>query len=461
MALTVFPSAEQYQAAQYDGMNAADLVAALAATNVEESGGVLAFDSFQQYVGLRRSGHRSYVPTGHWVVWLAADHAYVVAVVSPAEFADQWQGICDCTGLAAQVDALDDRVDDLETAVVDLGADKVDVAGDTMTGELVMGATSPNLRVGEALMSVMSTGLLHGGELNINADPTKLDITAGVGYVVDYVTTPAAPTLVRVAFPAQIGITPTGPQVVTWWLMTSAGALVQQATAPTYVQRRTHLVLGVTATFAGVVTIDQSIPGWYASQPGAQLTDLMEALGPFRIQGSAGGGGLVISPNGVNRQINCTDGALFARYFNLYSGPTLTNNPSVSQLVAQTPCTFRYASAVAAVGGLTTLVDVANYDPNGLGVITPIGGGANSTTIHRVYAFASNTASGQLALQYGQNVYGSLAAATAAIGSGVFKQNPSFSNGALIGFIAAIRTATDLSDPLQATFTRAGLFASA
>jgi len=89
-----------------------------------------------------------------------------------------------------------------------------------------------------------------------------------------------------------------------------------------------------------------------------------------------------------------------------------------------------------------------------------VGGGANTSTIQRVYVFATNLPSNQLIVQYGQQTYGSLSAAIAAIGAGTFLPNPTTVNGALIGYIAVTRTATNLTDPTQAAFVNAGKFAT-
>jgi hypothetical protein len=94
------------------------------------------------------------------------------------------------------------------------------------------------------------------------------------------------------------------------------------------------------------------------------------------------------------------------------------------------------------------------------GVVTPVGGGVNSATIQRVYLFATSLTANQLVVQYGQVTYGSLANAVAAIASGVFVPNPVTADGTLIGYIAVIRTATNLTDPTQAAFVNAGKFAT-
>lgn len=302
----------------------------------------------------------------------------------------------------------------------------------------------------------LSTGIASGGELSVNAgNPAAIDISAVDGYIVDYLAgTQAQPVITRVKTADQtVALDAAGlARTVTWWLMNSTGTVIQQASKPTNSQRRTHLVLGVTAQDSGIIFVEQTLPT-ILPQPANQLADLMDGLGPFVISGNT------VTANGANLMIDQSAGTLFSRAFNHFFGPTLTNDPHVNTTQAQSPAQFRYITQSASVfGPLIATVDVANYD--NAGVITPIGGGSNSSTVHHLWLFATNTAAAQLAFQYGQTVYGSLSAAVDAIGAGTFVINPLIpSNGALIAHIAATRTATDLSNPAQAVIVTASKFA--
>lgn len=346
----------------------------------------------------------------------------------------------------------------------------VRTTGDTMTGDLVLSGTGTDLTVGgavninyggfssvnaaELLATMTSSGVISGGEFTPNADPTKLDISAMIGYIVDYNSsapiTGTNPMFTRISLPAQVGLVLTGPpsQTTTWWLVNSAGTIIQQATNPTPAQRRTHIVLGATAQFGGVIFIDQTLPV-IPSQLGNQLADLMDKLGPFTTSGN------VISANGANLSINKTAGEMFARAFSQI--PTYLD-PHTAQLAAQTPVTARRATALAVLPTLETLIDVGNYDPNGLGVVSPVPGGANVATNFRVWGFASNGVTDQVAVQYGQSTHSTLSAAAAAVHAGTYIPNSLFIDGALLGWLSVIHTATDLSDTNQAIFTAAGPF---
>lgn len=303
----------------------------------------------------------------------------------------------------------------------------------------------------------LSTGIASGGEINVNAvNPLAIDISATDGWIVDYTAgTQAKPGITRIKTAAQTVALDAAAllRTLTWWLYDSTGAVVQQPNRPSNAQGRTHLVLGVTALVGGAIVTDQTLP-LILPQVGNQLSDLMDSLGPFVITGN------IITPNGVNLKLNASTGPFFARAWNHFAGPLLTNDPHVSQTIAQSPAQWRYGTqSTTAFGAPVSDVDVANYDVGG--VITPLGGGANTSSIHRLWLFAANTPAEQMTMQYGQTAYSSLSAAVNAIGSGAYVTNPAFlTNGALVAYIVATRTATNLSDPTQGMIVTAPKFST-
>lgn len=303
----------------------------------------------------------------------------------------------------------------------------------------------------------LSTGIASGGRISANVgNPQAIDIAALDGYIVDYLADDqSAPTITRVKTTDQTVALDAGSlsRTVTWWLIDAGANVIQQGTTPTPVQRRTHLVLGVTTQIAGVVVVVQPAPVGLA-QPVNQFADLTDSLGPFSISGN------MITPNGANLSINMGAGQMFHRAFDHYMSGVRTNDPHIITTVAETPAQFRYITASGTTfGALINTVDVANYD--NAGVITPIGGGANTSSIHRLWLFGTGTATTQLAFQYGQSTHSSLSAAVNAIGQSGYVVNPLIvGNGALLAYVVATRTATDLSDPAQAVIVAAGKFAA-
>lgn len=299
--------------------------------------------------------------------------------------------------------------------------------------------------------SDLSSGTASGGELNI-ATPTSVEIRAVVGYVVDNTSLDqVAPTKIKVDEPTQVVALDAGAlaRSITFWLMDSTGAVIQQATPPTPEQRRTHLELGVSFFDTGLVSLVevQTLPV-ILPQAANQFVDLLDTLGPFSVSGN------LLTPNGVNLSFNKASGVLFSRASNHFVSGVLTDNPHISPSPAQTPATFRriLRTASTPTPPPVTTVDPTMFD--NAGVLTPVGGGTNTSTIQRVWAFATNVTSAQLAVQYGQQTFASLSAAVAAIDTAVYVPAPIASSGSLIGYICMTRVATNLSDPTQAVFVQ-------
>lgn len=353
---------------------------------------------------------------------------------------------------AANQQYVDQQADAAQAAAeATAAAESVSITGDTMTGPLTLDGDPGSALVAAPKQYVdntinaellaqlgLSTGILEGGELNVNAgDDTMVDIGDTYGVIVDYVTTPAAPTVTKVTYAADTVTITDLVEPITWLLIDSAGTIVQQTTRPTNTQRRTHLVLGGVLVAGGGIIQDQSLPN-YPPQMLNQLYDLMDALGPFNVSGN------LLSPAGANLQLAKTVGTVFNRGFNHFAGATLTADPHISSLPAQNPVTMRYvtqtpASPVATV----TVVDPTMYDVGG--VITAVPGGSGVSTIQRVYITPLNSTAQQVVVQYGQTAYASLDLAIAAIGGQTFVKNPNLADATLLGYVVAKKSATNLS----------------
>lgn len=347
----------------------------------------------------------------------------------------------------AEIAAIQADVAALETDMTAVEGDITVVEGDVLTLQT---------DVLDLERVALSSGIVAGGDISVNGDsPSAIDISPFIGYITDFTTDPFNPSITRIDFPGVVGLEMDAgslARTVTSWLMDENQVITQVPSPTTNEQRRTHIRIGLTAQVGGVITIDQTLP-IIMQQPANQLSDLMVSLGPFNISGN------VITPNGVNLMVNQSAGKIFSQAFNHFVGPVQTNDPHVSTTQAQTPAQYRYTTSTSTTFGvLRNTIDVANYAPGG--IITPIGGGAGTSAIHRVYLFPANNVVDQLVIQYGGNTYTSLANAVAAIGAGTFTPNPMLSDSALIAYVVATRTATDLSNPTQATFVSAGKFAT-
>lgn len=298
----------------------------------------------------------------------------------------------------------------------------------------------------------LSTGIASGGDISPSATLASIDITPLIGYVVSFTTDGSAPTIVKVDSPQRTEtlVGPSLTRVLTWWLMDSAGVVSQQATRPTNTQRRTHLILGLTAWDGSTnIVFDQTLPVTLP-QPINQLVDLMAALGPFNIVGN----NLSVIPGTL--QLNKTEGSVFSHSFNYVPNYL---DPHVTFLPAQAPMQFMYNTQLAfSDGPVVATVDPANYDVGG--VVTPVPS-STDFTIQRVWGFPLNNILQQIRIQYGQNFYPDMQSAENAVGNTTFIPNPEGDPfGALLAHLVVRADATDLSDPTQAALFRASKFAT-
>lgn len=298
------------------------------------------------------------------------------------------------------------------------------------------------VNTGEALSTALSTGVIYGGVMTVNADPSKVDITAILGYIVDYETDPTNPTLIRIQLPAQIGVSMDAgslARLTTYWMIDDTGTLIQSGTSPTRADRRSNLIIGFTAQNAGAIFAIASVSD-HTPQLMPQFMDLARSLGAFLVNGCT------LSPN-VGLTFERASGAVFALDGNQNVNPA---DPHVVSVVANDPVSFRYATRASVIlGPLSTTVDPSHYDV--ADVVTPIPGSNNQATIQRVFYFpiSNNTA-----IQYGQNLYNTLDAAIAAIPTAAFVANPLLtdenSQGILLGAIVLTKGCTNLSDTTTA-----------
>ena len=324
------------------------------------------------------------------------------------------------------------------------------VNGVTVTGTPTAGtqltATSSTTASWQAGVA-RSTGVLSGALVTLNS-PTSIHISAGKAQIVDYQTTPGSPTVNLVTIADQV-VNLNGTEIarsINWWVADAAGVITSLPAQPTADQRREMVQLGITAENGGSIVVVDTAP-LYVADIGAQLYDLIFALGTFVSSGSS------ISSNGVNLSLNLSAGTLFVGGRNYKND---TANPHNITVPAETPITFRHILRTGSGLSTATTVDVTNYDS--AGVLTAVGGGANSSTVMRVYLFGTGQVANQVIIQYGDTVFSTLAAASASIGSAPFPQNPSLASGALLGWLCVSKSCTSLQDSSTAVFIPANRF---
>lgn len=325
----------------------------------------------------------------------------------------------------------------------------VAVSGSPAQGQLVI-ASSPTAAAWGSQPYTSATGVIQGAVMTQNSS-NSIAISAGLGYVVDYVTNPIVPTITPVTISSQVitlGASQT-TQVVNWWVVNSAGVVSSLPNPPTPVQRRQMIQLGVTwsalSTGALIAVISAPIT---TNQPNTNLYGLAYALGTISLSGNA------LTPNGANLSLNKSSGLLHAFAFNYATGGA-NNNNLVNSPAETAGNLYTVSQLTNSQSAVRTTIDPTKWD-NG-GVLTTISGA--TSTLQRIWALPTGTAGNQLIVQYGQATYSNVANASNAIGHEAFVPCPDLQQtAALIGYLAVAANATALNGA-SAIFTPAAKFA--
>ena len=294
----------------------------------------------------------------------------------------------------------------------------------------------------------MGTGLVTGGVMSINADPTKFDITAGSGYIVDNHTDPAVPVVTKVTWGAFTA-------VVAPWLATdlvqniainAAGAVVQQLAAFTIAETRDYIIIGRLAGNLSAITFATTAPR-VLFNVALDADDLAASLGQVNI-----GGGNVFSANGANLNVNKSSGEVYRTGANYSADRKSPNIVPSAALVAPTFLRTYRNGAGGFINVSTTVTDQNFYD-NGTGTLAAVA--TNKWTVQRIYLAASATAT-RAVFVYGQAVYNSLGLAKDGIATEAVVINASLNDTLLRGWLLVRNGCTDLSDTNEALFIAAG-----
>ena len=283
----------------------------------------------------------------------------------------------------------------------------------------------------------LSSGLISGGVLTVNTNPSKFDVASGDGVIVDNWTDPNNPVVYDVTwsdFTAQT-LTYLATNTFTHIYIDKTGTIYQSNVFTDSELRRDYIHLGrishTNNTTIGAIT---NTPDLYVS-PINQLRDLEEALGAL-------GKGNAVTANGANLNIDVSSGSMYLNGVNNSLDP---KTPSFKSFNSLTAPTFRYRTQTGA-GGNTTLIDPTVYD--NAGTITVIG--STKSTNQRIY----RTAAGNIVVQYGQTIYASLSEAISAIPSETFNVYPNLQEYAVLIAILTVQTnCTSLLDTTRSRIT--------
>lgn len=295
---------------------------------------------------------------------------------------------------------------------------------------------------------VLYTSITNGGEITANIDPTKFDVAAGSGRIVDF-TDPLNPVTTNVAWSAFIG--ESVPDIVndtfTMMYINAAGALIKVGQGfLTNEDYRSFVVLGtVIHSFTEIASIISSpIPAYNTVH---SILDYIRKAG-----GIVTGSDVFLS----NADLTFVQGAgvyndPFVNYGNNILNPTEISNPE------EDPKPFNY-SMQDGVGGFSpfpasTLINPDDWD-DGTGTLNTVA--PNKWTFQPAYFFGQIN---RLAVIYGQKEYDTIEDTIDAISIDFSEMliDPGIQQGSnLVGFFVIKQGATDLSDGNDAQFFSVG-----
>lgn len=292
------------------------------------------------------------------------------------------------------------------------------------------------------MFSASGTGVLKGGTCTIDGGGASYSISDGFGVYIDYSLTPHTHKIVYWSGLSSIPVNNTRPN--TYIAIDKTGALFESGTELTSSDERDYFYLAGYTQVAGTILGIKSAPV-LAIAPANQLNDLFRSIGVFKVSG------LNFAGIAASLSLSRSSGVLFDRSNNWKN---TEKNPHQITISAQSPLQFKRVTQTTINQTNFTTLDVGNYDVGG--TVTAIAGSNNQATNMRLYQFGTGT----VYVQYGQQIYSTLANAVAGIASENFNTNPvaSQDNAVLVCTISVIKGATDLTNTSQAIFHLAGRF---
>ncbi len=315
------------------------------------------------------------------------------------------------------------------------------------------------------LSSLLKTRLLGTGLLDpvndaivtVNGgDSSLFDLSSGVAQFSDSFTNMDNPTSVEVSFNSFSAQTLTNlaTNSVTFLYLNGAGSLIQSTTLKTGEDLRDFVGLAIIEHSDN--TIINNISGFTPvslNNPIMSLADLSGAMGAIN---AASGGQNVISGNSGTLSLDKAQGEWYYHSINSRNSNKIQNIIQSGALVAPSMLigwTVTDASAGKFVN--STTITAGLYD-DGTAVqadALPQGTMTNNQWLNmRVFYVVD---SHQLAVQYGQVLYGSSAAAVNAVPTEVFTVIPALAGTTPIATITMRGAATDLSDSGDASIRQA------
>jgi hypothetical protein len=171
------------------------------------------------------------------------------------------------------------------------------------------GETLTELRL---LENYIGNGIISGFTISINTDNTKINISPGLGYIINNHTNPKIPVKTIINYTGKTGITLSNlsTDLLSYLAINTSQEIVQQSSQFTSVQRRDYILLGA------AIHTDKTIVNAINNSPDVvldnhnQFNDLLDSLKNFNVEGN------VFNANGANLYINKSVGKIFKRGVN-------------------------------------------------------------------------------------------------------------------------------------------------
>jgi hypothetical protein len=313
----------------------------------------------------------------------------------------------------------------------------------------LLGNNADTNHINEAV-NIMSTGLLNGGILSINADPTKFNLTGGNAIFVDN-TDPLNPIKTALNWGVQTGIIDTliATCDTTYVRMNNLGVFVLSPIPLTEELRRDYVEIGwLDHPNRTSITFARTEP-FYNSGIQSQFNDFVEARGPFNMEGN------VYSPASTDLTIKRNEGHIFDGNSNY---PTNAKDPNTIRTLEENPCEIFYYNRLDLIGNWKNdNAGVQNIDPDhyddGSGTLADVPLG--KWTIQHIMFYPIYESND---IQYGQTVYDTYAKALA----GLYDQievNPYNHDDVFRCWLLVKQGTSDLSNLSFAKFISAGRIA--
>jgi len=324
------------------------------------------------------------------------------------------------------------------TNIILEGGQDISTTTDVNNNKITIASTAyADAEIDSKLLPLDGNGVISGMAISINADPTKINISSGVYHINNGTNFSFA------GITAQVLTYLTTNNVTYLAIRTSDNTLIQSITPFLMANRRDYVFLGA-AIHSNSTTVNaiNNLPD-VALYGLSQLNDLIDGLKNFNKEGN------IFSANGANLFINKSAGKIFKKGVNFTID---TKNPHVKTLDALVaPSNIRYRLSDGTEYPDTQAVSKYYESAPGVRTIIP----NTEFSIQRITVFPSNL----VRIQYGQEIYNTLALAKQNIFTEGFITESNISeNGLLRGFLIVRGNATDLSDETEAIFITADKF---